>query len=216
MDKIAVRQSAQIIWDYHHLNQKLEKADVLLVLGSHDLRVAERAAELFLQGYAPLVVFSGQVGKLTKDLWSEPEADKFTAVAIKLGVPPASIIIENKSVNTGENIIFSRKLLAERGIDPQRVLLVQKPYMERRAYATFKQYWPEKEVRTTSTQISFADYPSPEISEDEVINIMVGDLQRIKIYPSRGYMVAQEIPDEVWRAYEKLVAAGYTKYLIKD
>jgi hypothetical protein len=45
---------------------------------------------------------------------------------------------------------------------------------------------------------------------------MVGDLQRIKIYPDLGYQIAQEIPDEVWRAFEELVRAGYDKYLIQN
>jgi hypothetical protein len=43
---------------------------------------------------------------------------------------------------------------------------------------------------------------------------MVGDLQRIRVYPARGYQIAQEIPDEVWGAFEELVRAGYDKYLV--
>ncbi|PIN72448.1 hypothetical protein COV22_03185, partial [Candidatus Woesearchaeota archaeon CG10_big_fil_rev_8_21_14_0_10_47_5] len=35
---------AKKLWDYHHVNQSLEKSDCILVLGSHDLRVAERGA----------------------------------------------------------------------------------------------------------------------------------------------------------------------------
>jgi hypothetical protein len=33
---------AKIVWDYHHMNQKLEKSDIIMVLGSHDTRVADR------------------------------------------------------------------------------------------------------------------------------------------------------------------------------
>ena len=43
---------------------------------------------------------------------------------------------------------------------------------------------------------------------------MVGDLQRIREYPKLGYQIEQEIPAKVWRAYEKLGAAGYDKHLI--
>ncbi len=57
-----------------------------------------------------------------------------------------SILIEKNSTNTGENVQFTRKLLAEHGLDPQKFIVVQKPYMERRAFATFLRYWPEKEV----------------------------------------------------------------------
>jgi hypothetical protein len=31
----------------------------------------------------------------------------------------------------------------------------------------------------------------------------------------KGLQIHQEIPDDVWRAYEELVEAGYDKYLIK-
>ena len=47
-----------------------------------------------------------------------------------------------------------------------------------------------------------------------MISIMVGDLQRIKIYPEKGFQIHQEIPDDVWAAYEELVQAGYNQRLI--
>ena len=42
---------------------------------------------------------------------------------------------------------------------------------------------------------------------------MVGDLQRIRLYPDKGFQIHQEIPDDVWKAYEELVEAGFDKYL---
>lgn len=47
-----VDKLAQKIWDYHRLNHKLEKADCIWVLGSHDARVAERGAQLFIESLA--------------------------------------------------------------------------------------------------------------------------------------------------------------------
>lgn len=52
-----VDKLAKIIWNYHHLNHRLEKTDCIFVLGSHDTRVAEYAADLFLKGYAPPISF---------------------------------------------------------------------------------------------------------------------------------------------------------------
>src|SRR5688572_19566512 len=101
---------AQILWDYHHVNNTLEKADCILVLGSHDTRVAERGAELFLEGWAPLLIFSGGLGRLTDGVWTETEAEKFSAIAIDKGVPAQAILIENRSTNTGENIVFTQAL----------------------------------------------------------------------------------------------------------
>src|SRR5687768_13648457 len=143
---------AKLLWDYHHTHHKLEKADCIFALGSHDLRVADRAAELYLEGWAPLVIMSGGLGNVTTDVWTEPEADQFARIAIAKGVPADAILVENKSTNTGENVLFTRELLAEKKIDPQSFILVQKPYMERRTYATFQKRWPGKKIMVTSPQ----------------------------------------------------------------
>ena len=211
---------AETIWNYHLMRHEVAEADAILVLCSHDERVAERGAQLFLEGWAPLLIFSGGQGAITKTLWNEPEAERFACIAANLGVPRESIMVEPHSTNTGENIRFTKKLLSERGLDPQKFILVQKPYMERRSYATFRQEWPEKELIVTSPQVSFRDYlaqyANRALSTADVVSIMVGDLQRIKLYPARGYQIAQEIPDEVWGAFERLVCAGYDKYLIRN
>ena len=204
---------AKKLWDYHHLNHTLGTSDCILVLGSHDLRVADRGAELYLQEWAPIIIFSGGLGNVTKGIWKDPEADRFARIALDKGVPAEAIFIENQSTNTGENILFTQRLLSEKGLNPQTFLLVQKPYMERRSYATFKKQWPDKKLIVTSPLISFEDYPTDEISIEKVINIMVGDLQRIRIYPDKGFQIPQDIPDDVWAAYERLVAQGFDKHL---
>jgi uncharacterized SAM-binding protein YcdF (DUF218 family) len=210
-----INDLAKTLWDYNNLNQPVRKSDCILVLGSNDIRVAQRGAELFLQGHAPLLIFSGNVGRLTKGLWTKPEAEIFAEEAIKMGVPKDKILIENESTNTGENISFTKKLLDKKGISINSIILVQKPYMKRRAYATFKKLWPEKEVIVTAPQITFESYPNEIISKDVVINIMVGDTQRIKLYPEKGFQIPQDMPENVWNAYKELVEHGYTKHLIK-
>ena len=213
-----IRELALTLWQYHQMSQPLVKADAILVLCSHDTAVAERGAELWLEGWAPLVVMSGGQGAITGRLWREPEADLFARIAVGMGVPADRILIENASTNTGENIAFSRRLLAERGLDPASFIVVQKPYMERRSYATFRKLWPDKDVVVTSPRASFDDYllthSNATLSSDDVISIMVGDLQRIRVYPMRGFQIPQEIPAEVWSAYEALVAAGYDRHLV--
>lgn len=208
-----VKYLAKILWDYHHVNHPMEKSDCILVLGSHDTRVGERGADLYLEGWAPYIIFSGGLGNLTSGIWTEPEADKFATIAKKMGVPEKNILVENKSTNTGENITFTMNLLSQHGLDPQSFILVQKPYMERRSYATFKKHLPGKKLIVTSPQISFDNYPTEDISMEKVINIMVGDLQRIKIYPEKGFQIPQEIPATVWNAYKRLIALGYNRHL---
>jgi uncharacterized SAM-binding protein YcdF (DUF218 family) len=213
-----IRALAERIWDYHQLNQELSKADAILVLCSYDTVVAERGAQLFLEGWAPLLIFSGGLGSITRRLWHEPEADQFARIAVQLGVPEDRIVTENRSTNTGENILFTRRLLEERHIEVGKFLLVQKPYMERRSYATFRKLWPEKEIVVTSPRVSFDEYltrcTNRALSTTDVISIMVGDLQRIQLYPGKGYQIPQDIPGPVWSAFEELVRAGYDRHLI--
>ncbi|MES1159332.1 MAG: YdcF family protein [Bacteroidota bacterium] len=204
---------AKKLWDYHHMNHVPEKSDCILALGSYDLRVADRAAELYLQGWAPILILSGGLGVLTSKVWSVPEADQFARIALDKGVPAEAIFIENQSTNTGENILFTQRLLKEKGLDPTSFLLVQKPYMERRSYATFAKHWPDKHLIVTSPQLSFEEYPTADLPLEKVINSMVGDLQRIRIYPDKGFQVFQEIPADVWQAYERLVACGFDRHL---
>jgi len=216
MDSNNVDLLAKIIWDYLHLNYKLKKVDCIFALGSIDVRIAQYSAKLFLEGYAPVIIFSGGLGRISKDIFKKSEAEMFADIAIQAGVPQEKIIVENKSSNTGENIAFTKQLLSDRGLNFKTFILVQKPYMERRTYAAFKKLWPEKRFIVTSPPISYEDYPNINISKDEFINIMVGDIQRIKFYPEKGFQIYQEIPDNVWRAYEKLVELGYTDHLIKN
>ena len=207
-----LRTLVEKVWGYHQMNHQLSKADAILVLCSHDKAVAETGAGLYLEGWAPLLIFSGGLGSITRRLWQEPEADQFAEIAIRMGVPRQDILIENRSTNTGENVLFTKQLLAERQLDPGTFIVVQKPYMERRSYATFRQLWPDKHVLVTSPRVSLDEYldrySNEALSIDEVISIMVGDLQRIRVYPAKGFQIHQDIPDDVWAAYGELVETG--------
>jgi len=211
---MSVDAFARVLWDYHHLNHALDKADGIIVLGSHDTRVAQRGAALLLGGWAPWILFSGNLGALTREIWKRPEAEIFADVAMGMGVPPDRILIEPRSTNTSENVDLSRRLLQERGLHPNAVIAVQKPYMERRTYATFRKRWPEVHVVVTSPQLDFDTYPNADISRDDVIHIMVGDLQRILLYAEKGWQISQDVPADVMNAYERLVEAGYTRRLV--
>jgi uncharacterized SAM-binding protein YcdF (DUF218 family) len=214
-----LRPFVERIWQYHQLNHQISKADAIMVLCSHDTIVAERGARLFLEGWAPLLIFSGGLGAITKHLWADAEADRFARIAVAMGVPEERMLIENRSTNTGENVLFTREMLAAKGLDPASFILVQKPYMERRTFATFSKVWPGKPIIVTSPRLSLdeylARYSNESLSAGDVIGIMVGDLQRIREYPARGFQISQEIPDEVWEAYEELVRAGYDQHLLK-
>ena len=209
-----MKAAAGVVWDYHRLGQALEPADLIFVLGSHDLRVAGHAADLFHRGLAPLVILSGGLGRLTAGTWVRSEAEMFAGVLRARGVPDSAVLLEDRSTNTGENIRFTRQLLAACQREVHSLIAVQKPYMERRAFATLRQQWPEVAVRVSSPPLALENYASAGIPIAEVIHIMVGDLQRILEYPRLGFMIPQEVPVEVRRAYDFLVAAGFTHHLL--
>ncbi|KAK0385650.1 hypothetical protein NLU13_6827 [Sarocladium strictum] len=187
----------------------------IFCLCSLDTRVAAYAAHLYHSELAPWLIFSGRVGALTSGRWKDAEAAVFARIAAALGVPEDKIIIEPEATNTGENIRFTDKILRERGIEVRRLLLVQKPYMERRTYATFRKQWPDEttEFEVTSPQIEWDEYCDEDNPQELVIGIMLGDLVRVREYPKLGFQIEQEIPDEVWDAGQRLIKAGFGTHL---
>ena len=208
-------EAIEILWDYHHVKQELRPADLMFILGSNDVRVAEYAAELYARKLAPLLLFSGGVGRFTGE-WAVTEAELFAAAAVKAGVPEDRILIENKSANTGENVRFSREILKQAGIpEPVSLIALQKPYMERRTLATLQAQWPEPGVTVSSPPVSFREYLTPELPQELVVSAMVGDFQRILEYPRQGFSTEQPITPEAMEAFRTLVEAGYDSQLLK-
>ena len=124
----------QVLWDYMVLGQQVEKADCIVGFGCYNEDVARRAAQLYHQGYAPRILFTGALGRNTRNMWIEGEAERFARIAVQEGVPKRDILLEQRASNSGENLIFSRRLLLEAGFPAPRIIGVQKPYMERRLY----------------------------------------------------------------------------------
>ena len=208
----------QILWDYLLVGHSPRQADCIFVLCSHDVRVADYAIELYQKGYAPVLLFSGGVVQRDAALgvfWDTTEAEYFARRALAAGVQGDRILIENRSTNTGENFRFTRMLLEERGLDFRSFILVQKPYMERRVLATAQMQWRDKEYVVTSPPISCADYLRSPLPRDAVIQHIVGDFQRVKVYGENGFQAPQAIPAEVWAAFERLTALGYDERLVK-
>ena len=209
----------QILWDYLSLHQRVEKADVIVGFGCYDDNVARRAAELYHQGYAPKILFTGGLGRNTRELFSVSEAEKFAKVAMDCGVPEEDILLEDQSTNTKENILFTRKLLEEKGIPHGRILGVHKPYMERRIKAAMGVYWPEQAFSVTSfrqtLEEALEEAKSQGMEESNTICTIVGDFQRIELYAQKGYQLPQYIPPEAWEAYHALVGMGYDSQLVK-
>ena len=211
---------AQIIWDYMRYEQPLSEADIIIGLGSADVRTAEWCAKLYRDGFAPKILFTGGRGRITKDLFNQSEADVYEERALNLGVPNTAVLKESKAANTGENISLSYGCLIENGITAKKLLLVTKPYMLRRTYATFMKQWPGKHkpnIVMSAIDMTMDEYVhGAYIDFSEMTSVMVGDLQRIIEYPRLGFQIEQEVPDAVMVAYKELVGRGYTRHLLQD
>ena len=209
----------QVIWDYLCLNQTLEKADCIVGFGNFNTDIARRASELYHQGLAPKVLFTGGLGRNTEGLLPEPEAVRFAKVAMECGVPEEDILIEEKSRNTRENIEFTRELLEEKGIPQGHLLGVHQPFMERRITAAMGVYWPDVRFSVTSPQVTIPQYLARAreqgVSENASVSVIVGDFQRMDLYAKLGYQLPQHIPEEAWAAFRELVAMGFDQQLAK-
>lgn len=210
-----LRQDAELIFNFLSEHQQEDaRADILLIPGSHDLRVADHAAALFLAGRADHLVCSGGFGKITEGAFAETEAVLFARRCMAQGVPESRIILEPEATNTGENFTNSRQVLAARGIHPQSGLIVCKPYMARRAWATGTRQWPEVRWMVDPAPIAFSDYATPDTPYEQLVELMVGDLQRMAVYADQGFQVPVPVPETVWQAWERLVQDGFDRFVI--
>ncbi|EDP60323.1 YdcF family protein [Vibrio sp. AND4] len=199
-------QHIEILWDYMQLKQELTPADCLFVMCSNDLRVAEYAAELYHQKLASLIVFSGGKGRFTDSLFEKSEAETFAEIAKLAGVPNEAILTETQSTNSGENIRFTDQLLQDKGVNCESLILVQKPFMERRAIATFEKQWqsPYSLLQVTSTAHPFFEYINEEMPLMMVLEALMEDFSRVKTYPEKGFQTKQVIPAQVESSYRVL------------
>jgi uncharacterized SAM-binding protein YcdF (DUF218 family) len=205
----------RILWHYLRLGARLDKREAIVAFGGHDLRVADWAAQLWLDGWAPLLVLSGGLGYYTSRIWNEPEAHKFRRMAIDKGVDPEAILVEDKSRNSGENVTFTRELLEQKGIRLKRAICVQKPYLELRAQATLAKQWPDCDFIVSSPPISYERYPETDIIDaSRLINELVGQVDRVEKYSAMGFTERVIVPPDVVEAKQRLMELGFVEHLV--
>ena len=209
-----LRSDVELLWDYHNMHHEARPCDVGIGLGSHDPGVAIHIAELFHRAMFPRIVFTGANTPTTVARFPRGEAVHYRDHAIKLSVPPEAIRVEPLAINTGQNIEFTRRILTEEGVDVRSVLLVSRPYQQRRAFATCKKLWPDVEVLCSSRPLPLDEYLVSIGDTTRVITMLVGDTQRVTEYAKRGFAIEQEMPLQVQEAYQRLIDAGFTDRLI--
>ena len=208
-------RDAELIWDYHQMHHELRPCSGGIGLGSHDLGVAAHTVDLYRQGLFPVMVFTGGNSPTTRARFPRGEAVHYREHALGLGVPEEAVLVEPRAANTGQNAVFSRQVLADAGIVPESVLVVCKPYEERRSYATFKKVWPEVDVVCASESVGLAAYAEGIGNAKLVIDMLVGALQRVMVYPEQGFTIPQDVPEDVAGAFKRLADSGFDSRLLR-
>ncbi len=177
---------ARLLWDYLRLGVSVQAVECLLVLGGHDIGVADRTTELYRQGMAPLIVVSGGSRAVPDGSDFPTEADAIADVLLGRGVPKEAIHLERLASNTSENFWLSAELLRDLGLDPATFLTVTKPYGERRTIATARRRWPHKSVAATSQQATFDEYLAGDIPAHRILSHLAGEALRLETYAASG------------------------------
>lgn len=153
-------------------------ADCIFVFGSSSQRRIEKAVELFHQGYAPSIVISGNKPFYQGE--QIPEADQFGAFAVSQGVPKTSLILENRSITTADNVKSSLNLFDAQGLKFKKIILVNSPFAQRRGYAFFKKFSDAELVRVNAA-------PAEDLSREHwleterSIRIVINEFFKLKI-----------------------------------
>ncbi|MGN8630773.1 YdcF family protein [Blautia sp. HCP3S3_G3] len=134
---------------------RLQKADIIFVPGNGYPQMAEQAAVLYREGYAPYILPSGRFSIVTgafsgvlaeQEKYNgnyETEFEFLKDVLMKNGVPKEAILKEDQSTFTYENAKFSRKVTDEAGLEIRSAILCCKSYHARRSLMYYQLSYPE-------------------------------------------------------------------------
>ena len=160
-------------------------------------------------------MFAGGPGKITSSKFKKSDAEVYRDIAVQCGVPDEAILLETKSTNTGDNFRFSKRLLYQNQV--KKILLVHYATSERRTLSVAKAILPEFDLIITSPELTFSSFleqlrHSSEYFYSEV-SLLVGDIQRMIIYPQLGWQEEVEIPASIIHAYFFLNNKGFDKFI---
>lgn len=185
------------ISDFVFLKDLPKKADVILIAGSSSPSAPVHAAELFLAGYAPLILPSGKFisgdskfhyTPATKKYgdYFETEWDFMKTVLTTCGVPEEKILKENQAVHTLENALYSKKVLDSQGIQVTRAIVCCKSFHARRCLMTYSFIFKNTEIIVCPTDVPYATKENWFLSKKGISKVM-GELQRCGKYFGEFY-----------------------------
>ncbi len=210
LDCLAARPLVEVLWAYNQMGHAPQSADLLLILGTNDVRIADHAADLAHRFQYKFIVCSGGVAHqntLLKTDFGDTEANVLADRMIELGVSADRLLREQQATNTGQNITCTRDMLDRLGVTITTAHMVQKPFMERRCFATACHQWPGVRWTVSSSRMPYHEYIQG-VDEERLIHILVGDTYRILSYPALGYQIPQPMDETVKEALRSLIQLG--------
>ncbi len=221
MYKQEIKKTLREMWDYMRLNQPLEKCDLIIGCGCSDLHIPIKCASLLKQGYGSKILFAGGLGKQTEDFFEKTETEIYKDIAMQNGISSHDIIIETKSSNTGDNFRFAEEILKNQDVKYDKILIVHRPFDERRTLSCAQSILKKNHLIITSPDITFDEFfdtldnkPYQDIIGE--ISVIVGDIQRIIVYPQFGWQLENYVPEEIKKDYFylKVKDLGFSKYIL--
>ena len=211
----------ETLWAYLCVGAEPIKSECVIGLGSILTLIPKRCAELFRRDLAEYIVFSGNCGNGTRGVINISEAERFKAIAIEEGIPEEKIITESRATTTYDNFKYTNDALKARNLDPNTIMVVGKPYQERRARAIADVQSIGRNYRVVSLGVALQEYldfaeKDAFMSVEDTINEMVGEMSLIIRAPKYGLQSAQEVPEKVMNSFRRIVAFGYDKYNRSD
>jgi uncharacterized SAM-binding protein YcdF (DUF218 family) len=205
-------KNTEKILNYLYLRDEIiQKSDLIIGFGHFDMNIPRQCGDLFKNGYGKAILLTGGVGGGSADL-KEPEAIEFKKEVINKYdfITEKDIIIETSSTNTGENILFSEKVLKSinkefsfnSGI--KSVIAVASPYRQRRVYLTMKKLFPNVKVYNSPSETNFYDEIKLFQSKNQnLVELIYGELERLILYPQKGFIEEEIIPQEIIEAFNE-------------
>jgi uncharacterized SAM-binding protein YcdF (DUF218 family) len=130
---------------YLPVSDPLKKADAIIAVSGGDTQGRTRhAINLYNQGWAPKLIFSGAAA----DPNSASNAKVMMSMAAARGVPTEDIKLDENSRDTKENAIKTKSIIG----DAKTIILVTSDYHQRRVNKEF--------VKAFGTEINFINSPA--------------------------------------------------------
>lgn len=175
--------------DFIFVEDRPEKADLIFVPGGSYGEIAENAARLYREGYAPRILVSGKYsitagrfpGASSPDAYRQnsyrTECEFLTDILLKNQVPPEAILQEEKATFTYENAIRARELTDRLGIPVRTAIISCQAYHAKRCLLYFTLLYPDTRILVCPSVTQ--DISRENWQEDpEKIDMVLGEVER--------------------------------------